>query len=257
MDSPKRKPPYLAHTPTGTYLITNEGDSVQSQLLRSGSFEPAAARIADAVSRIKAGVVVDVGANIGTFSIYLAKLNPEVEILAFEPQRLVYCHLCANVLLNKVENVKAFNLAIGASRGSIPVPVFDPYVESYTGSVTLDPAVAAIRAMIPGVAEPSLRAHSYEAVQLATLSDLLADKAVSFLKIDVEGMELPVLQGASAVLSRSRPVIFSEAWDLAEFAEKKAEIFRFLRDIHYLVREFGNDFVAFPEEEQLSMPWSH
>jgi FkbM family methyltransferase len=238
------------------YLIINDGDSVQSKLIRTGSFEPAAARIADAVSRIKPGAVVDVGANIGTFSIRLAKLNAEAEILAFEPQRPVYYQLCANVLLNCARNIRAFNLAVGSSKGSISVPLFDPYVERYTGSVTLDPAIAAVRATIPGVEEPSLRAQSHEAVELATLSDLLAGKAVSFMKIDVEGMELSVLQGAAAVLRRSRPVIFSEAWDLVEFTRHKAAIFEFLRTFHYLVREFGNDFVAFPEEEQHRMPWT-
>jgi FkbM family methyltransferase len=202
-------------------------------------------------------VVVDVGANIGTFSIHLATLSGGVEILAFEPQRLVYYQLCANVLLNNARNISAFQLAVGSSKGTVRVPVLDPYQEKFPGSVTLDPAVVAVRATIPGVAEtePNLRAQSFETVELATLDERLAGKAASFLKIDVEGMELAVLQGATAVLDRSRPVIFAEAWDLPQFARQKAAIFEFLQERRYLVREFGNDFVAYPEEEQARMPW--
>jgi FkbM family methyltransferase len=252
------KPPYVANTRTGIYLITNESEMIQSHLLQLGAFEPAAAKLADAVCRIKDGAVIDVGANIGTFSIHLATLNRDVEILAFEPQRLVYYQLCANVLLNSARNICAFQLAVGSSKGTVDVPLLDPYREKFPGSVTLDPAVAAVRATIPGIAEtePNLRAQSFEIVELATLDELMAGKAVSFMKIDVEGMELAVLQGATAVLDHSRPVIFAEAWDLPQFARHKAAIFDFLQDQRYLVREVGNDFVAVPEEEQASMPWS-
>jgi FkbM family methyltransferase len=249
------KPPYLANTPTGIYLVTNEAEMIQSHLLNFGSFEPAAARLADAVSRARAGIVVDVGANIGTFSVHLATLNRDVEILAYEPQRLVYYQLCANILLNQARNVSAHRLAVGASRGTAEVPVLDPYEEKFPGSVTLDPAVAAVRAAMPGGIEPKLRAKSFETVEVTTLDEQLAGKTVSFLKIDVEGMELAVLQGARALLDRCRPVVFAEAWDLPQFAQQKAELFDFIRGQRYLVREFGNDFVAYPEEDGERMPW--
>jgi FkbM family methyltransferase len=242
-------PPYLVRTPSGLFLITNEQETIQSHLLASGRFEPLASAFAAQIASVRPGLVVDVGANIGTFAIPLALQNPRTTVLAFEPQPGVFQQLCANVVLNRLRNVKPHRLAVGIAAGTIRVPDFDPYVERYTGSVTLDPDVAAIRAAIPGVAEPALTATEFEEVRVVSLSEFIGERAVAFLKIDVEGMELDVLKGAQAMIERSRPVIFSESWALAEFASHKAELMRHLRNADYTVREIGDDFMAAPAAE--------
>lgn len=57
-------------------------------------------------------VVVDIGANIGIFSIYLALMHPEVAIYSFESSKTNYGHLLKNIAENGVKNVTPINLAI-------------------------------------------------------------------------------------------------------------------------------------------------
>ena len=55
--------------------------------------------------------IIDIGAHIGLFSIYALKCNPK-EIIAFEPIKENYDLLKENILLNKIENIKCYNVAI-------------------------------------------------------------------------------------------------------------------------------------------------
>ena len=60
-------------------------------------------------------VVVEVGANIGAHTVFLAhRSGPAARVLAFEPQRIVFQTLCANLALNSITNVDA---SAGRRRG--------------------------------------------------------------------------------------------------------------------------------------------
>ncbi len=72
------------------------------------------------------GVVVEVGANIGTHTLFFAaQVGPTGVVLAFEPQRIVFQTLCANLALNSHSNVFAFQQAVGAAAGTVVVPSID------------------------------------------------------------------------------------------------------------------------------------
>ena len=68
------------------------------------------------------------GANIGTHTLFLARqVGHDGLVIAFEPQRLVFQCLCANIrLLNSVTNVQCRQQAVGTAPGKIKVPVLDP-----------------------------------------------------------------------------------------------------------------------------------
>src|SRR5436309_7187120 len=75
-------------------------------------------------------VVIDVGANIGAHTLWFAKtVGNGGGVVAFEPQRLIFQTLCANLALNNVMNVMAFWQAVGEAPGVIVVPIFDPNKE--------------------------------------------------------------------------------------------------------------------------------
>jgi FkbM family methyltransferase len=83
-------------------------------------------------------VVIEVGANIGAHTVGLARLvGPQGRVLAFEPQRLPFQTLCANVALNSIENVDCIWAAVGSQDGFIEVPDLDPRKEFNFGAVTL------------------------------------------------------------------------------------------------------------------------
>jgi FkbM family methyltransferase len=137
-------------------------------------------------------VVVEAGANIGAHTLALAKLvGPSGKIFAFEPQRLVFQTLCANVALNSLSNVECQNVAVGVAAGEIVVPWLAPEDETNFGGLGLGEYKTG---------EPR------DVIAL----DGLSLPECRLLKIDVEGMELDVLQGAAELISNCQPVMYLE-----------------------------------------------
>jgi hypothetical protein len=145
---------------------------------------------------------------------------------------------------------------VGLGGGHIRVPRFDVFDERYTGSVSLDPEVMALRGAIEGVAEPGQWAQQFDEVPLVPLDTLVGDRAVSFIKIDVEGMELAVLRSATGVLERDAPVLFFEAWSLDAFKAHVAELLDFVATQGYDVIRLGSDCLAVPRS-RMSVAQAH
>jgi FkbM family methyltransferase len=137
-------------------------------------------------------VVVDVGANIGAHSLFFARhIGPGGRVLAFEPQRLIFYTLCANMALSSVTNVWCFNCAVGSAAGEITVPELDPWRTNNFGGLGLGSQL-----------------HG-EQVRVVTL-DSLNLHSCGLIKIDVEGMEREVLRGAVEVIGRCKPILYVE-----------------------------------------------
>jgi FkbM family methyltransferase len=137
-------------------------------------------------------VVVDVGANVGTHTVFFARrVGPTGLVHAFEPQRIVFQTLCANLALNSLTNVHAHQSAVGRAEGSARVPPIDYRRAANFGGVALD-----------GVTEG-------ESVRVMPL-DRLDLPRCKLVKMDVEGMELAALEGARSLIERCRPMIYLE-----------------------------------------------
>jgi FkbM family methyltransferase len=140
---------------------------------------------------IKPGsIVVDVGAYIGSHTLPLAQMTrPNGKVHAFEPQRLAFQLLCANIALNSLDNVFTHNTAIADKNGSARVPM-----------ITLDK---------PGDYSRfnSENQTSGETVSIYTLDQLQVSR-LDLIKIDVSGMELQVLSGAANNIQKFRPMMF-------------------------------------------------
>jgi FkbM family methyltransferase len=161
---------------------------------------------------LKPGMVaVEVGANIGAHTVFLAqRVGPTGHVLAFEPQRVVYQTLCANLALNSITNVRAWNAAVGAAAGEIVVPSLDYRQERNYGGLGLGGY-----------------AHG-ERVPLLTL-DSLQLPACHLLKIDVEGMEEAVLEGARETVRRLKPILYVEN----DRRDKAAALIRLIDSLDY------------------------
>jgi hypothetical protein len=96
------------------------------------------------------------------------------------------------------------------------------------------------------VAEPQGWATEFDHVALKSLDELVGDEPVSFIKIDVEGMELEVLKSAPGILAKSQPVIFFEAWSLDEFKTQVDHLLTFVAAQGYEVIRIGSDCLAYP-----------
>lgn len=136
--------------------------------------------------------VVEVGANIGTHTVPLAQwVGPQGSVLAFEPQRVVFQKLCANIALNSLLNVHCYQQAVGSEIGSIVVPLLDYQSENNFGGLGLGTFTRG------------------ERVPLVTI-DALDLSACDFLKLDVEGMEREALLGGQKTIDQYKPVIYVE-----------------------------------------------
>jgi FkbM family methyltransferase len=136
--------------------------------------------------------VLDVGANIGPHTVELSRLvGPAGLVYAFEPQRLIFQLLCANVALNSCTNVFTHQAAVGALSDTLLVPWLDPAHSHNFGGLSL------------------LDSRKGELVPLITI-DSLGLQDCQFIKLDVEGMETEALRGAVATIGRFRPILYVE-----------------------------------------------
>jgi FkbM family methyltransferase len=185
-----------AAVPGGGIVVLRWDEVVGRHVLRHGSFEPAELEAARACLR-PGDVAVDVGANVGLVAVPLAlAVAPGGRILAIEPLPENVGRLEQNVRRNELENVTIVGAAAGADDGEIVLNVAADSAFSSVGTVTKYRAAGALRV-------PCRRLDSLWAE--------LGRPHVALVKIDVEGAELDVLDGATELLRASRPVLLVEA----------------------------------------------
>jgi len=175
------------------YVVYNRHDIyIGRSIERYGEFSEIEARLLRALVP-PGGVVIEVGANIGTHTLVLAHAaGPAGWVVAYEPQRAVFQILCANLALNSLARVDARQRAVGAGPGSITVPDIDYGQPGNFGGVALG-----------GTAQGS------RVRQVALDADVDLPR-LDLVKVDVEGMELDVLRGADGLLRRLRPMLYVE-----------------------------------------------
>ena len=137
------------------------------------------------------GTYVDIGAYIGTHSLFFSQFCDSTEVYSFEPQPKSYFKLTQNLLANDVINItkcRASNLALGAEESQADIRGAN---ETNTGATQV-------------VASPTGATH------MVTLDSFFLS-GIAVMKIDVEGFELDVLAGARATLP-SVEHLFIEMW---------------------------------------------
>jgi len=155
--------------------------------------------------------VIEVGANIGAHTVALAQLaGQDGMVLAFEPQRIVYQTLCANIAINSIPNVICLQHAVGAEPGELRVPLLDYSRECNFGGLSLGEFDIGERV-------PIVTLDSYNLANC------------HFIKCDVEGMEEQALRGAVNLISRCRPVLYVEN----DKEEKSDSLIRYIDSIGY------------------------
>ena len=127
-------------------------------------------------------IVIDIGAHIGLFSIYLAKRWPSLKVLAFEPFPINYRNCLENLRLNGVTNVLLSPKAV-VNENRLLTMAADPYNSGGASAL-----VQLFRSNEVVSSIPSIR--------LDEVFSLHAIEHCKLLKIDCEGMEYEILLGA-------------------------------------------------------------
>jgi len=167
---------------------------------------------------------VDCGAHTGSWALIMAAHFREVH--AFEPQRLIFQQLCGNVVLNRLENVFAYNIGLDSSAGRLPLHCYGP---DHVRSTARRDVAEAFQ-----VAGDSARTETVDVSTLDSFADVLTD--VGLMRIAVEGLELRVLKGAVDVIERNKlPKLMIECWSDPWYRADKQELLDFLDDLGYEV----------------------
>lgn len=133
--------------------------------------------------------VIDVGANIGNHSVYLATFTKAKRVYSYEPIPQIFAALEDNLKRNRLtKKVVATNIAIGSKKGKVSID----YQPKMRGNIA--------RVKSGG-----------KDIPMDSLDNLLKDETVDVIKIDVEGFEPEVLKGAQKLLKQQSPYLFIEA----------------------------------------------
>ena len=157
-------------------------------------------------------IVVEVGANIGCDTVPIARhVGNAGRVVAFEPQRIIYQMLCANLALNAIWNVEAYQRGVGDTDKVMGVLAIDYTKPNNFGGMALREEIAD--------REP-VRVVSIDSVKM---------KRLDLLKVDVEGMEIDVIHGAVDTIDQFRPIIYMEN----DRKSKSGPLIRTLFDLEY------------------------
>jgi FkbM family methyltransferase len=202
----------LLAIPFGPYRVLKPAawtKSVTAQLLAGGDVAVEFQLLEPFCRQCQSGHLIDVGANIGLYTL-LFRAASSLPIIAYEPQPYLFKLLQWNIAYNRLPAVQARNLACGARRGEVS------FMTGLNGAVVLDAAAAPCAAT--ATAASSLEEEAQRTAQggvmklpVTTLDEDLAKVSeIALLKIDCEGFEYQILQGAREILKRHRPFLFVE-----------------------------------------------
>ena len=177
------------------YCPENEARVAPIEVMNFNRYEPAETRVMDLLAA-NAHSILDVGANIGLYSIQFAKRFPAARVYAFEPLPTSHAFLQRNVAVNAVgDRVSCFNYGLSETSGTVD---FFISPAAGTNASLLNVAGAQDAQRVVGLT--------------LTMDQWTANQKVlpDFIKCDVEGAELLVFRGGRATLAKAHPMVFAE-----------------------------------------------
>jgi FkbM family methyltransferase len=202
----------LYDTQFGKFYVDTEADRKLAKMLAAGGYQDKD-ELALLLSFMgQASVACDIGAHIGTTTVPLARHAAQVH--AFEPMSGSVQTLRENIALNNLQNVVVHAMGLADKSGTLPAEV-----KNTQSAATF-----------------MLGSGGDTEVPVDTLDTILKDEAsCALIKIDVEGMEPLVLQGAQNTLRKHRPVVYFELnlRALRQHGHRVADLSRIFKGHHY------------------------
>lgn len=166
-------------------------------------------------------VVFDIGANVGWYTMNILKRFTDWKVYSFEPSPITYERLVHNLQLNDLNSENAVNVGFYKENGKL-----DFYYDKETSGAS----------SLVDLRERS--SVSKISVDMKKMDDYVTEhhiNRVDFIKCDVEGAELFVYEGGREIITKNRPIIFSEMlrkW-AAKFGYTPNDIIGFMKKLGY------------------------
>jgi FkbM family methyltransferase len=213
----------------GTRFRVRPTDFVENRICFFGQWEPAITAVFESLLR-PGDVVLDVGANIGFYSVLAAKLvGSSGQVFALEPSPSIRQRLMANLELNNLRNVDVLPFAAWHESGQATLQLMD----GNRGGSSLG---------------ATWNTTSSEAVEMKRLDEMIPRdvwRRVKVIKIDVEGAEWAALLGAEQILREATEaaVLCEVSPDrLASLDANAQQVLEFLGDLGYEGYRLDNDY---------------
>jgi FkbM family methyltransferase len=166
-----------------------ENDRYIGQRIALEKYEPYETQLILRQARV-GDVVVDVGANIGYYTVLLAdKVGKNGKVYAFEPDKTNFEILGKNIKENNLKNVVVINAAVGSKEGKLK-----------------------LRKSKENFGDHKLYGNDreFETVKIINLDKYFGNEKIDLLKIDTQGWEPEVIEGAKELIRKNKPVMFLE-----------------------------------------------
>lgn len=166
--------------------------------------------------------IIDIGAHIGSFSIYAALKSPQGKVYAYEPSKENFDILSENANLNKLNNIKLYNLAVSSKSGTTNL-----YIRKNR----------ALNSLINN----NGRSQKINCTDLFHILKQNSLKSVDILKIDAEGSEFDILMTSKFQTLNKIKNIILEYHDKNTF-QNSITLGRFLIKQGFRVETYGSSF---------------
>jgi FkbM family methyltransferase len=157
------------------------------------------------VSRVS--TFLDIGSNLGYYSIVGKKFNPNLNVTAFEPLPAAYKFLKQNILLNNLD-ITAVPIALSNENGTATFHIrhnskFNNFEDQLPGDSSLNSSMSQTSNWSKIIVNTQTLDSFFQ-------SSLDKQKTIDFIKIDTEAAEHLTLKGATLILKNHRPIIMIE-----------------------------------------------
>ena len=173
---------------------------------------------------------IDIGGHFGTTSIPYSKLFKNIHV--FEPNKENFDLLNFNIKMNGIKNIYSHNYGIYNKTTNAICERHD----NNSGSIVMKE-----------VDKPTS-----DSIQMLALDSIQFNDKVDFIKIDTEGSELYVLQGAKSIIDNHKPIIQVETNHCSQkfFNYDKNEIYNFMYSMNYkILDDDGNDPIFYYDSD--------
>jgi len=180
-------------------------------------------------------VFIDVGSNYGWHSLLASKKCKRV--YSFEPQKEICNIQELNIKQNNIKNIELFNIGLGNENTSSFMPCVD----------------YSLTAININFGDQSISTSGNE-ISIKKLDSIINEK-INYIKIDVQGYEKFVLEGARNLINEYHPILIVEfeSFQLAKFSYTASDLFNYLKRLNYkgyfLDYRYPSDHVFIHEQD--------